>query len=409
MDDTRQDKLGNDILSDTPTDRWSCYTTPPAESLELFEVARSRCPVAHSNEHDGFYMLLDFKDVRRAMLDHQTFSSAAGVLRPVIEREAIPALEMDPPRHGVWRELFTRAVSAKSAKTMEEFVRADVGRHIDTFIERGSCDLVAELAEYVPAETICRLVGVDDHLIVAVRDTAIAMIGAQGDGAEYARRESDFAAVVIPEIHARRANPRDDYLTYLATLEVEGSPLRDGDYVGLLIAFLGAGHHSTTSAMSSLMYEVLSKPEVRSMVEREPSSIVAVIEETLRLHPPIYGFFRQTTQTTEVSGVTIPARTDVYMGWAAGNRDPKNFDNPCEFRPDRPNKAHLTFGYGVHTCPGAALARMELRVLIEELLRRIPDLRVSLADPVYSFGGADYAYLPTLPATFTPGRRDNPA
>ena len=95
------------------------------------------------------------------------------------------------------------------------------------------------------------------------------------------------------------------------------------------------------------------------------------------------------------------------MGWAAANRDPKNFQSPGEFRPDRPNKAHLTFGYGIHTCPGAALARMELRILIEELLRRAPDLTVTLTDPGDSFGGADYAYLPALPATFTPGRQEH--
>ena len=119
-----------------------------------------------------------------------------------------------------------------------------------------------------------------------------------------------------------------------------------------------------------------------------------VVEESLRLHPPIYGFFRQTKRAVEVSGVTIPARSDVYMGWAAGNRDPKVFQEPCEFRPDRPKRAHLSFGHGIHVCPGATLARMELRVVVEELLRRIPDLRIDLAEPVYAFGGADFAYLP---------------
>jgi cytochrome P450 len=386
------------------TGEWSCYTTTPARSLEIFEEARKQCPVAHSDGHSGFYMLLDYADVKAGMTDHRTFSSEPQVLRPMLPRKPIPALEMDPPRHNAWRAIFNAAITWKTPEAMEPFVRSDINLHIDSFIERGCCDFVHELAEPVPAETICRLVGVDDALVPRVRETALAMFAAQGNPEEFGRRQAAFADVTVSEVHARKRAPRDDYLTRLALVEVDGRPLDDNDYVVLLAAFLGAGHHSTTSAMASLVYEVFSRPNVRESLQRDPKMIVGAVEESLRLRPPFYGFFRRATRNVAVSGVEIPAECDVYMGWAAANRDPKVFESPTEFRFDRERNRHLSFGFGIHTCPGAPLARMELRVLLEELLRRLPDLRVDAHSPEYRFGGGDYAFIDSLPVAFTPGK-----
>jgi cytochrome P450 len=107
-----------------------------------------------------------------------------------------------------------------------------------------------------------------------------------------------------------------------------------------------------------------------------------------------------------VSGTDVPQGCDVYMGWAAANRDPTAFETPAEFKLQRPQNRHLTFGYGIHSCPGSALARMELRVLLEELLRRTPDLKVPADAPAYQFGGGDYCYLPALEVTFPAGTRE---
>jgi len=223
-----------------------------------------------------------------------------------------------------------------------------------------------------------------------------------GEPEEFGRLQAEFGEVTVGEIHKRKREPRDDYLTYLASVEVEGRELDDDDYVVLLAAFLGAGHHSTTSAMSSLIYEVFSDDRLKAKLTENPEAIADAVEETLRLHPPFYGFFRRTTEDTEVEGVTIPEGCDVYMGWAAANRDPDQFPEPDEFRMDRGRNRHLSFGFGVHTCPGAPLARMELRVAIEELLRRIPDLKIEIDEPKYEFGGGDYAFLVELPVSFEP-------
>ena len=308
-----------------------------------------------------------------------------------------------------WRAIFNGAITYKTAKSMEAFVRSDINHHIDDFIESGSCDLIRQLAEPVPAETICRMVGIDDSLVPTVRERALAMFAAQGAPEEFGRRQAAFAEVTVSEVHARRRKPRLDYLTHLASVEIDGRPLDDNDYVVLLAAFLGAGHHSTTSAMASLIYEVFSKPDVRDALRQDANKIGAAIEEALRLRPPFFGFFRRTTQPTTMAGVEIPAEATVYMGWAAANRDPRMFDAPTEFRLNRPNNRHLSFGLGIHTCPGAALARMELRVVLEELLRRLPDLTITLENATYQFGGGDYSFLAQLPATFTPARREHVA
>lgn len=377
---------------------WSCYTSQPAESLALFEAARARCPVAYSEEHDGFHMLLGYKDVRKAMADHRTFSSEPQVLRPMLPRRPIPALEMDPPRHGAWRAIFNAAVTPGTPAAMEPFVRADVRRHLARIAGAGCCDIVLELCEPVPAETICHLVGVDEDRVPAIREAAIAMFAAQGDPETFGRRQAEFGALTVSEVHERRDRPRDDFLSSLVGMTVEGRLLDDEDYVVLLAAFLGAGHHSTTSALASMIHEVFSVPERRDRLIADPALIPVAVEETLRLHPPFFGFFRRTRADVEVSGVSIPAGKDVYVGWAAANRDPEMFDEPARFRLDRGNNRHMSFGFGIHNCPGANLARMEMRVVLEELLATFPDLRIEGEPPAYSFGGGDYSFIPELRA-----------
>jgi cytochrome P450 len=385
---------------------WSCYTATPERSLELFEELRgSGCPVGRSGEHDGFHVLVGYDDVMRAMREHRTFSSEPQVLRPMLPRKPIPALEMDPPRHTTWRALFNNAIKKNTIRDMEPLVRRDVTGHIDTFIEQGSADVVPLLAEPVPAEAICRLVGIDNALVPTVRELALAMFAAMGDPEEFGRRQAQFGEVTVAEVHDRRRHPREDYLTEIAHAEVEGRALDDDDLVVLLAAFLGAGHHSTTSAITSLIFEVFSSPERVATLRDDPSRIDAAIEETLRLHPPFYGFFRRAVDDTAVHDVPVARGDDVYVGWAAANRDPAVFESPEQFRLDRTRNRHLSFGFGVHFCPGAPLARMELRVVLEELLARTPDLRVGIDRAVYDFGGGDYAFLPSLPVTFTPGPR----
>jgi cytochrome P450 len=358
--------------------------------------------LAQSDAHDGFSLLLDYATVKKAMADHRRFSSEPQVLRPMLPRPPIPALETDPPRHAAWRAVFTRALPHGTDARMEPHIRAGVRRHLARIAPTGACDIVAELCEPLPAETICHLVGIDAAKVPAIRRAAIEMFAAQGDPELFGRRQAEFGALTVTEVHERRARPRDDFLTALAGIEVEGRALDDGDYVVLFAAFLGAGHHSTTSAMASLVWSVFGDPALRDRLSADRSLIGPAVEEALRLYPPFYGFFRRTTCPVEINGVAIAAGEDVYMGWAAANRDPAQFPDPARFDIDREPIRHTSFGFGIHSCPGAALARKELHVLLEELLDTLPDLVIDGPVPDFAFGGGDYCYLPALPIRFTP-------
>lgn len=387
------------------TGGWSCYTTSPSDSLERIEAARARCPVAFSNEFDGFHMLLGHRDVRKGMSDYRTFSSEPMVLRPILPRKQAPALDMDPPRHAQWRAIFNAAVEPnETPQLMEPFLRADVRRHIARFASWGECDIVKELASPLPAEAIFHLVGIDDEKVPPIRDSSLRCFAAMGNPDEYEKQLAEFAALVLPEVQDRIANPRNDFLSSLATREVEGHPIGEEDYILLLSAFLGAGHHTTTAALSSMINEVFSRPDLVELLRNEPDKIPVVIEETLRLRPSAWGVYRRAKKPIEMSGVAIEPGEDVWMGLAAANRDPAVFEQPAEFRMDRGEFRHFAFGFGIHTCPGAPLARMEMRVVLEELLNAFSDFRVErkMMDADFRFGGGDYCYLPSLKVYYTP-------
>lgn len=385
------------------TSGWSCYTATPAESLALFETVRGACPLAHSEEHDGFHMLVDWPDVRSAMSDHKTFSSRPQVLRPMLPRQPIPALEMDPPQHREWRAIYNEAIKRVDHAAMDAFIRDRIRHHLAS-VEQGSiCDIVPTLCEPLPAEAICKMMGISDAQKIAdVRRTAIAMFAAQGDPEAFGKRQAEFGAVTLGEIHARKREPKEDFLTYLAGIEVEGRSLTDDDYVVLSAAFLGAGHHSTSSAMASLIWSVFSRPALRDRLLADQSLIAKTVEEVLRLYPPFFGFFRRTTTPVNVRGTELEQGQDVYCGWAAANRDPRIFDNPAELDIHRENLRHMSFGFGIHSCPGAPLARMELNILLEELLNLSPGMIVVSDLPQFVFGGGDYAFIPELRVRLNP-------
>lgn len=376
---------------------WSCYTSTPADSLALFDRLRGVCPVAHSSQHDGFYMLLDWRSVRAAMSDYKSFSSQPQVLRPMLPRKPIPGLEMDPPQHREWRAIYNAAISRIDIGEMTEFIRNSIRRRLAEIENQQECEIISTLCEPIPAETICHLVGIFDiDIIGEIRRAALAMFAAQGDPNLFGKRQDEFAQVTLPQIHARKLKPKDDFLTYLSCLEVEGRQLNDEDYVVLLAAFLGAGHHSTTSAMASSIWEIFSRKDLRDNLRDSPDLIPLAVEEVLRLRPPFFGFFRRTTKDVSISGTEILLGKDVYCGWAAANRDPSVFDKPAELDIGRPNIRHMSFGFGIHSCPGAPLARLEIKVLLEELLSAFPEMEPRDSCPEYAFGGGDYAFIPQL-------------
>jgi len=383
---------------------WNGSMTPE-EAMELCRHARGLPGLAQSHADNGFHITARYEDVVAVMGDPVTFSSAPSVFRPIAEGQPpFAALEYDPPRHKEWRDIFRELVNPRTVRALEPQVRADVDAHIDRIIARGQADLIADLAHYVPAQTICRAAGIEDmKLAERITQSAMAGINASGkDPENFPRYVREFGQEVIPLIYQRRQHPRQDFLTRLAGAEAGGQPLTDDMLVNVMFGLFGAGHHSTTSAMATFFYDVLSRPATRDQLAAQPELIPRAAEESLRLNPPFFGFFRRATKPAEISGTQIRENESVLANWMSANRDPAQFEDPDQFRINRARNKHIAFGYGIHTCVGAPLARLELRTAMEQLLSRIPDIELAGRPPVRYFGGAGATYLDTLPVSFAP-------
>jgi cytochrome P450 len=387
-----------DDTSSLPTD----YNHNEA-SLEdvhaLYEAMHEAgCPVLHSDALGGFYMIASHPVIREAAADWRSFSSAGGVALPKLPRRPA-AIAYDPPEHTFWRDLYREVLNLATYREFEGRITAHAGALIDAFAPRGRADLAQGLAQVIPVTTIMDIIGVHDPARIAVA-RQIGHDVLRNPGAESIGR---FAAFCEEEVTARRAQPRDDFVTRLAVEDVEpGRRLTDHEIVHFLVGFFTAGHHTTASVMASLLDEIARDHVLRDQLVADPSLIPRAAEEAVRLHTPLHGFFRQTTVDRDIAGTVIPAGSEVMLNYAAANRDPDVFEDPYDFRLDRSPNPHVGFGFGIHTCVGSQLGRLEIRIVIEQVLARLPDI-VHTGEVIpakWEFGNGEI--LESVPVTFTP-------
>ena len=364
---------------------------------------RQGCPVIHSEQLGGFYLTASHPETRKAAADWRTYSSAAGVTLPKRPFKSA-ALEYDPPEHGFWRDLFKEVLNLATYREFEAKITEHAGELIAEFAPRGRADLATELGEILPVMTICEIVGVHDReRALLAREIALEVMASFGDADASARARERYVGFCMEEIDDRRRHPREDFLTRLGTAEVApGRMLADDEIVSLLTGFLVAGHHTTSSLLAGVFQRVAADPELRDGLIADPTLISAAIEETLRLDTPLHGFFRRTTSATTFADVPIASGSEVMLNYAAANRDPAVFGCPEDFDLGRKPNPHLAFGFGIHSCPGSQLARLEARVVLEELLRRLPDLTADEEPVEIDWLGANLALIPRVPVTFTP-------
>ena len=218
---------------------------------------------------------------------------------------------------------------------------------------------------------------------------------------EFAERMDEFSAFVDGQLDERRAHPRDDFLTQVASGVVDGVTVDSEGATGLLIAYLLGGHHSTGSSIAFLFRELLSRDAVRSSVRSDPKLLAKAVEESLRLNTPLQYFARTALGDVELETGGVPRGRRVLVDLAAANRDPRQFENPDDFDLERRRNPHVAFGAGGHVCLGQHLARAEIRVAISRVLERLPDVALSGAAPEVVVGGK-LLTTATLPVTFTP-------
>jgi cytochrome P450 len=375
-----------------------CLADDPRPFLRTL---RERCPVGHTDAHGGYHFLTTYADVCAAERRPEVYSSASGVAVPPHGMAMMPPIEYDPPMQAAFRSPLISRFSPKGVARFEPAIRRTVHALIDEFIERGEADLAAELALPLPAIVVSPVLGVPDADREMVQEWA-KRIGAGGEGFDV---EAGMAAVAyFAELYQRRkAQPADDLTTLVMNLDVLGRPITMDEFLPMMVLLMTAGLDTTTSAAAYALLHLARHPEQRAALIDDPTLIPGAVEELLRVYPPIPVQARTMLAPDTVHGVDIPAGDRVQLVYMTANFDPAEFDDPDVVDFERQPNRHLTFGLGVHRCLGSHLARLELRVLLEVVLERMPDFRVELAD-VVRYAGVIRG-ITRLPVTFTPGPR----
>jgi len=334
---------------------------------------RAECPVARGAQWD-FWALTRYDDVVAASSRPGDFTSSLGIVvpkNPVSGRRA--PLHFDPPEHPRYRRPLNRTLGEERVPAMEPLMRELAEELVGAFVAKGGGDFVAEVSS-----PYAGLVFTD--ILHLPRDYA-RELNASGERFEHAQAHRDVEAAEAENQHlyaecrkivaGRRAAPLDpaeDLLSALLAVRIDGKPLDDEFIAGSLRQLLIAAHVAPTALLASGVDHLARDRQLQSALRADPSLVPAALEELLRLYAPNQGFARTATHDVEVRGRTIREGEMVALVLPSANRDPAVFDEPEEFVPDRSPNPHLAFGHGPHKCAGAAMARAELRIALEELL-----------------------------------------
>ena len=391
MNTTSQDQMPLDHVR--VADRVNFLDGPPHE---LFRRLRTECPVHWTDaiseypEEDGFWSVTTADDVFEVSRDWQTFSSEVGGFTAL--KTAILALElqqamfigMDPPKHDRIKALFQRGFTPKRIAEHEDAIRAITTDVLDRLEGRERCDLVTDVAQPAVARVIGSFMGLppEDDEVWANLMNAIVGAGdpdATPEGAEVVMERE------VPEVFERcgrliaerRKTPTDDLTSVLVHAEIDGERLEDHEIVMGFFLLMAAGNDSTKATYCSGMRALMEYPEERRKVLKDPSLVPGVVEESLRMFPAFAHFARTATHDAALHGQAIRKGEKVVLWYPSSNRDETRYEDPDRFDVTR-NPEHQAFGAGGrHFCLGTALARLELRILIEETLARFPDMEIA--------------------------------
>jgi cytochrome P450 len=374
----------------------------------VYEVLREAAPVYHDERLD-MWVLSRFEDVSAALRDWEVFSSASGVtLHQALDDDfdgSNVMMMMDPPQHTRLRSLVSRAFSPRAIVDSECLVRKVVRDQLELLDSATEFDAVADFAEVFPVNVICSILGIPAEDSTRIRDWFSAILHREEGDPSMTPAGLEAAIASGMYFHdiagSRRAEPEDDMISRLceATIETEDGrtvELEQREVAGFVILLAGAGTETVTKLVGSAIVLLDHIPEFKRALAADPSIAPAIVEETMRYAPPAQYMCRTTTRSAELPSGRIPGGARVMLLMGSALRDPRVFKDPDEFLLDREPSVALGFGCGVHTCLGAALARLEGRVALEEFIGCWPDYRVNDSElvRVTQENTAGYSHVP---------------
>src|SRR6201998_1768716 len=386
---------------------------------ELFARMRSEAS-PHWNgltgDEPGFWSFTKAADIAAISRNPATFSSARGgvfaTTQGAVPPEALAEviLGMDPPRHTKHRNIVQAVFTPKMIRQKEESIRSNVAALIDERIERGDCDFVDDIAVELPLRISAAMLGVPqaDRRQLFEWTNTLSRAAATADPQLGMGALMEIGGYMSALTAERKANPADDLVSRLIAAEVDGESLSEAEVVFFFGILMFAGNDTTRNTASGAMRALIENGGERRKLVNNPDAIPNAVEEMLRWVTPVIYFTRVAQCDTEVGGHPIRACDRVAMWYPAGSRDPEVIDAPDRFDVSRQKPPHQAFGGGgAHFCLGNGLARLELRVLFEELMRRLPDMQ--FAGPITRLTSNFSNELTSMPVTFTPGKREGSA
>jgi cytochrome P450 len=388
------------------------HLNPLMSSDDVQEAAHyllTKCPVTHSNEAGGFWLVGSYEDVFSILTQPETYQMVneyGGDIPPrPVPRVTMPPININPPDHRSYRALLNPYLAPPAIAPWEPLIR-DIQRElIDEFAADSECELAKRFAKVFPARITFRLLfGIEDpdelaqvqfwteHLVYELfREDPATLKGYQ----------LAWDAWMENLIRRRRSEPRrHDIIDGLLFGEANGRPLTDAEVRGAMTVLTLGGFVTSSDATCNLVITLARDPQLQDQLRADPSLIPKAIEESLRLDPPVTAVPRVCARDAEFAGHVFHKGGSVLLNLFAANHDPELATDPDEFKTDRPRNRHFAFGAGIHRCIGSNLARMTVRTATEELLARLGDIRLAAEPQRISVGSATWRAVDRLPITF---------
>ena len=365
-----------------------------ADPFSIWDKLRTTCPVAHTDRRGSTWLPTRYDDVVALAHDVEHFSSLEVGVIPFEGDEpddpvllyGLPPISADPPLHTWTRRLLLPWFSHNQVEGYEELTRQLCVGLIDGFLADGHADAASDYAQQIPARVIARILGVPTELADTFTGWVRDVLEFADDAERRARGVEGLLGFFIEQVEKRRTEPGDDLLSELLHTEVEGEPLEESVVLGMAALVLIAGVDTTWSAIGASLWHLATHPKDRRRLVEQPELLPTAVEEFLRAYSPVT-MARIVAEDLELRGCQMRRGDRVLLSFPAANRDPDAFPDADEVVIDRVDNRHVAFGVGIHRCAGSNLARMELRVALEEWLARIPEFRLEEGAEVTWAGG----------------------